>query len=65
MLGPTLDIYNLIFVYHYILETLLHVTMKRRAEMSSDIFAHLLRYFSLSNKNLTTYLIGVSAAICK
>ena len=36
-------------------ETLLHVTLKRRpeAEISADIFARLLRYFSLSYKNLT------------
>ena len=34
-------------------ETLLHVTMKRRAEISADIFARLLRYFSLSYKDLT------------
>ena len=36
-----------------ILETLLHVTLKRRAEISADIFARLLRYFFLSCKNLT------------
>ena len=36
-----------------ILETLLHVTMKRRAEISVDIFVRLLRYFFLSCKNLT------------
>ena len=36
-----------------ILETLVHVTMKRQAEISADIFAHLLWYFSLSCKNLT------------
>ena len=34
-------------------ETLLHVTLKRRAEISADIFARLLRYFFLSYKNLT------------
>ena len=34
-------------------ETLLHVTLKRRAEISADIFAHLLQYFFLSCKNLT------------
>ena len=34
-------------------ETLLHVTLKRRAEISADIFARLLRYFFLSCKNLT------------
>ena len=36
-----------------ILETLLHVILKRRAEISADIFARLLRYFFLSCKNLT------------
>ena len=36
-----------------ILETLLHLTLNRRAEMSADIFARLLRNFSLSCKNLT------------
>ena len=35
------------------LETLLHVTMKRRTEISADIFARLLQYFCLSFKNLT------------
>ena len=35
------------------LETLLHVTMKRRTEISADIFARILRYFCLSFKNLT------------
>ena len=50
--GPTFDIYNSIFVYQ-LLETLLHVTMKRQAEISADISARLLRYFSLSCKNLT------------
>ena len=35
------------------LETLLQVTMKRRTEISADIFARLLRNFSLSCKNLT------------
>ena len=34
-------------------ENLLHVTQKRRAEISADIFARLLRYFFLSCKNLT------------
>ena len=33
-------------------ETLLHVTLKRRAEISADIFARLLQYFFLSYKNL-------------
>ena len=36
-----------------ILQTLLHVTMERRAKISADIFARLLRYFNLSYKNLT------------
>ena len=36
-----------------ILETLLQVTLKRRAEISADSFARLLRYFFLSCKNLT------------
>ena len=31
----------------------LHMTLKRRAEISADIFARLLRYFRLSCKNLT------------
>ena len=34
-------------------ETLLHVTLKRRAGISVDIFACLLRYFRLSCKKLT------------
>ena len=34
-------------------ETLLHVILKRRAEISADIFARFLRYFFLSYKNLT------------
>ena len=34
-------------------ETLLHVTIRRQAEISTDIFARLLRYFRLSYKNLT------------
>ena len=33
--------------------TLLRMTLKRRAEISADIFARLLRYFFLSCKNLT------------
>ena len=39
-------------------DTLLHMTLKRRAEISADIFARLLRYFFLSCKNLTiiTYI---------
>ena len=37
-----------------ILETLLHVTLTRRTEISADIFAHLYRYLTLSYKNLTT-----------
>ena len=41
-------------------ETLLHVTLKRRAEISADIFARLLRYFFLSCKNLTIKLDTVS-----
>ena len=41
------------FLCIIILESLLHMTMKRRAEISADIFARLLRYFSLSYKNLT------------
>ena len=42
-----------LFLCISILETLLHVTLKRRAEISNDIFACLLRYFCLSCKNLT------------
>ena len=34
-------------------QTLLDVTLKRRAEISAVIFAHLLRYVRLSYKNLT------------
>ena len=34
-------------------ETLSHVTLKRRAEISSDTSARLLRYFRLSCKNFT------------
>ena len=41
-------------------ETLLHVTLKRRAEISADIFARLLRYFFLSYKNLTIIKISVN-----
>ena len=41
-------------LYISIPETLLHVTPKRTAEVSADIFARLLRYFLLSYKNLTT-----------
>ena len=41
-------------LYISILETLLHVTPKRPAEVSADIFARLLRYFLLSYKDLTT-----------
>ena len=51
MLGSALDIYNSLCIS--IPETLLHVTLKRRAEISTDIFARLLRYFFLSCKNLT------------
>ena len=36
-----------------IIETLLHLTLKRRAEISADIFARLWRYFSSSCVNLT------------
>ena len=36
-----------------ILETVLHVTMKRRVEISAEIFARLVQYFRLSCKNLT------------
>ena len=36
-----------------ILETLLHVTLKRGAEILADIFARLLWYFSLPCKKLT------------
>ena len=39
-----------------IFETLLHATLERRAEISADIFARLLRYVSLSCKNLTIIL---------
>ena len=53
MLGPALDIYNQQSLCISIPETLLHVTLKRRAEISADIFARLLRYFFLSCKNLT------------
>ena len=39
--------------------SLLHVTLKRRAEISADIFARLLQYFFLSCKNLTIiFVIG-------
>ena len=44
--------YNSIFVYQYTGD-FLHVTLKRRAEISADIFAPPLRYFRLSCKNLT------------
>ena len=37
----------------YILETLLHVTLKRQTEIPVDILRVFLRYFSLSIKNLT------------
>ena len=37
-----------------ILETLLHVTLKRRAKISADIFTRLLQCFCLTCKNLTT-----------
>ena len=55
MLGPALDIYKSTIqsLCISIPETLLHVTLKRRAEISADIFARLLRYFFLSYKNLT------------
>ena len=36
-----------------IFETLLHVTLKRRAEILAETFAGLLQYFSLSYQNLT------------
>ena len=52
MLGTALDIYIQSLCIS-IPETLLHVTLKRRAEISADIFARLLRYFFLSCKNLT------------
>ena len=43
---------------------LLHVTLKRRAEISADIFARRLWYFRLSFKNLTiTDSISVSSSI--
>ena len=42
------------FLYITIPESLLDVTLKRRAEIPADIFARLLRYFRLSCKNLTT-----------
>ena len=47
-------------------ETLLHVTLKRRAEISADIFARLLRYFFLSCKNLTTtvFILILKTLIC-
>ena len=35
------------FVCVSILQTLLHVTLKRQAEMSADILGDLLQYFSL------------------
>ena len=35
------------------LESLLDVTLKRRPEISADIFARFLRYFCLPFKNLT------------
>ena len=38
-----------------ILDSSLHVTMKRRAEISAHTFACLLRDFSLSEKNLTLW----------
>ena len=46
-------------------ETLLHVTLKRRAEISGDIFACLSRYFRLSCKNLTitAVTLGFSTTI--
>ena len=40
-------------LYASIPETLLHVTLKRQAEISADIFARLLQYFRLSCKNST------------
>ena len=43
-----------------ITETLLHMTMKRQAEISADIVARLLPYFSLSYKNLTI-ICGINA----
>ena len=36
-----------------IAETMLHVTLKRRAEISADTFARLLQYFCSSYKNFT------------
>ena len=44
-------------------ETLLHVTLKRRAEISADIFACLLRYFFLSCKNLTIMNMQVTIQV--
>ena len=48
-----LSISSIQFLCISILETSLYVTMKRRAAISADIFAYLLRYFNLSYKNLT------------
>ena len=46
--------YAIQFLCISIPETLLQVTLKRRAEISAYIFAGLSRYFRLSCKNLTT-----------
>ena len=53
VLGQTLDIYNPISLCTSIPEILLHVTLKRQAEILADMFARLLRYFCLSCKNMT------------
>ena len=46
----TLD--TITFTLPSIPETFLHVTLKRQAEISADIFTRLLRYFFLSCRNL-------------
>ena len=43
----TLDTCNSIFACINILENLLHVTLKRQAEISADIFARLFAVFQL------------------
>ena len=44
-------------------ETLLHVTLKRREEISADIFARLLQYFCLPCMNLTINKIVIIVAV--
>ena len=47
-----------------ILETLLHVTLKRPSEISAHIFAFILCYVSLSFKNLTIIKCWIIVSYC-